>query len=406
MHFKTLPFSFLFPLKKSSMASQQDLLNQIAKLKEELTCTICTGVIDDPHVLVCGHTFCGVCILQWLPTKKICPVCRVAVMRQPVHVNMIQKLSDFFRALDNTKSIERLTRAHWQDLFPTETQSTFIRDIDQDGIIHRCSQCGWELDEDNFCENCQISFDGEINQTIRDDSDHASHFEQDEEDLSGFVVNDDESIVYSDSDTGSIRPPVTINLEESDEESMFATRRSRQNRIIDLSDDDSIQSESMADIPNSEDDESLHYHGPDFGLSEEDDDDDDDDEDEEEYRRQQKRSRYIDDFAESDEEEEEEMTSLPRHETPVDSITRAISQMKSNHITQAPVSIDSSTDTSSDESDAPDYENMTAPLSNSQTISKPTTSTETPKALSEPKGQSSSQKKRKHKQKKNKQKKK
>lgn len=224
------------------------------------------------------------------------------------------------------------------------------------------------MDEDNFCEHCQISFDGEINQTIRDDSDHASHVgQEEEEDLSGFVVNDDESIVYSDSSA--------IEINDSDEEHIHAWRP-RQNRVIAVSDDDdggeTVQSESMYDIPSSseQEDEEIHddhfqYHGHDM---DEDDIENEEgayepyEEDEEvEDRYQQKRSRFIDDYAEEDEEDEEEEPK-PK-ETVLDAITQAIRKMNSSQPAQDPVHIDSSTDTSSDESDAPDYENMTAPLS-------------------------------------------
>ncbi|KAI8091209.1 uncharacterized protein B0P05DRAFT_526559 [Gilbertella persicaria] len=350
------------------MASHQDLLNQITKIKEELHCTICTGVIDDPHVLVCGHAFCGVCILQWLPTKKVCPICRIPVMRQPVHVNIIQKLSDIFKALDNSKPVERLSRQHWVDLFPIENQASLIRDVDQDGVIHRCSNCGWELDEENYCERCQISFEGE--RVDLEDSD-VSHYEQDEENLSGFVVSDDEAIVYSDrhddvlsgdeSTTSASQNPIEINDSDDDDDDMPIRRK--RNPVIPLSDDDDEedQSDSNAshselsyDIPENEAEIMDHFRGPDI--------DDYETEEEEEFPEDpfERRSVYIDDYADESE-EEEERPIVYKTDTIMDSITRAKGKMATTSH-----EIQSSSDTSDDDnSDAPDYENMTAPLSSS-----------------------------------------
>ncbi|KAG2208898.1 hypothetical protein INT47_011038 [Mucor saturninus] len=90
----------------------------------------------------------------------------------------------------------KLTRADWESLYPVENQSTFIRDVDQDGVINRCSNCGWELDEENFCQQCNIQFDhdGSVIAGGSDymHSDAESHLEEEEGDLEDFIVDNDQ----------------------------------------------------------------------------------------------------------------------------------------------------------------------------------------------------------------------
>ncbi len=49
--------------------------------QEEGTCE-CPVCFDNPHTPVtldCHHTFCEVCILEWLEKEQTCPVCRAKV---------------------------------------------------------------------------------------------------------------------------------------------------------------------------------------------------------------------------------------------------------------------------------------------------------------------------------------
>jgi hypothetical protein len=48
-----------------------------------MDCAICTGELDDPFVLSCGHTYCKQCISTWFHggqgSNKRCPICKARI---------------------------------------------------------------------------------------------------------------------------------------------------------------------------------------------------------------------------------------------------------------------------------------------------------------------------------------
>lgn len=76
----------------------------VADLHNELACSICQDFLVHSATVECSHTFCWSCIDTWLRHKKFeCPVCRTAVVREPVRS----------RALDTIvqKSVDQLPKA-------------------------------------------------------------------------------------------------------------------------------------------------------------------------------------------------------------------------------------------------------------------------------------------------------
>lgn len=44
---------------------------------EEFICSICHGVLEDPvQIAVCEHSFCKLCITEWLSKQQTCPLDR------------------------------------------------------------------------------------------------------------------------------------------------------------------------------------------------------------------------------------------------------------------------------------------------------------------------------------------
>ena len=49
------------------------------KISEILSCCICDEVFNNPMRLDCGHTFCFVCLKNWLKKNDQCPNCRTKI---------------------------------------------------------------------------------------------------------------------------------------------------------------------------------------------------------------------------------------------------------------------------------------------------------------------------------------
>ncbi len=62
------------------MAAIKDLnYDFVEDVPEELTCSICTGLLCEPHLMnCCEQQFCKDCLEKWLLRKKACPHCRSA----------------------------------------------------------------------------------------------------------------------------------------------------------------------------------------------------------------------------------------------------------------------------------------------------------------------------------------
>jgi hypothetical protein len=72
---------------------------------ENLTCTICCYILDEPITLSCGHSFCRKCAFNWYITYKrtTCPICRQKIDNKIPKVNVILKA-----ICDSLKDQERI----------------------------------------------------------------------------------------------------------------------------------------------------------------------------------------------------------------------------------------------------------------------------------------------------------
>ena len=68
-----------------SAASERD--ETVGLLEAELKCSICIGLLCRPHVLPCGHAFCGSCIFDHMhlttTDEATCPSCRHPLPKAP-----------------------------------------------------------------------------------------------------------------------------------------------------------------------------------------------------------------------------------------------------------------------------------------------------------------------------------
>lgn len=69
--------------KADTLKTREAILsNFVDTMETELQCSICSELFVQATSLNCAHSFCALCIRQWLAVKKECPVCRAAVTSQ------------------------------------------------------------------------------------------------------------------------------------------------------------------------------------------------------------------------------------------------------------------------------------------------------------------------------------
>ncbi|KAF2069161.1 hypothetical protein CYY_009521 [Polysphondylium violaceum] len=69
------------------MCRSEDLF--VDKVSQHFICPIGKGVIEDPVVTPCGHTFCNACLQNWLNTKRQCPTDRLPVTHKHLIPNCL-----------------------------------------------------------------------------------------------------------------------------------------------------------------------------------------------------------------------------------------------------------------------------------------------------------------------------
>ncbi|KAH9413319.1 E3 ubiquitin-protein ligase NRDP1-like [Dermatophagoides pteronyssinus] len=70
------------------------------EISEELICSICTGVLEDPLTTHCDHLFCNDCINDWLRDHHTCPIDRC-----PLRSCMLKRAPRAIRNLINRLKI-------------------------------------------------------------------------------------------------------------------------------------------------------------------------------------------------------------------------------------------------------------------------------------------------------------
>ncbi|KAG8438963.1 hypothetical protein GDO86_005228 [Hymenochirus boettgeri] len=78
-----------------------DPVPEESSLAEELTCSVCCDLLNDPVMLDCMHHFCRACILRfWDSSHRVsdCPYCRKVMPNRFVRTNhLLQKVVDLVR---------------------------------------------------------------------------------------------------------------------------------------------------------------------------------------------------------------------------------------------------------------------------------------------------------------------
>ena len=51
-----------------------DISTDYVKLQEEVMCSVCRDVLVEPFTLECSHSFCSLCLREWLSRVQVCTV--------------------------------------------------------------------------------------------------------------------------------------------------------------------------------------------------------------------------------------------------------------------------------------------------------------------------------------------
>ncbi|XP_049902305.1 E3 ubiquitin-protein ligase TRIM35-like [Epinephelus moara] len=104
-------------------------------LEEDLCCSVCCDIFEDPVILVCSHSFCKVCLQRWWTEENTteCPLCkRRHTGEEPPPNLVLQKLCESFLQERDQSASEALCSLH------SEKLKLFCLDHQQP-VCHACS---------------------------------------------------------------------------------------------------------------------------------------------------------------------------------------------------------------------------------------------------------------------------
>lgn len=125
-------------LESKCIGYDPNLFLQKPESFEYWVCSICTGVVNKPYDLPCGHLFCSGCLDEAMIRSRKCPQCRLAI---PIQLN----LSNSIRKLINGWSIQcgySSVGCSWNDSIGFEERN----------LIEHNKVCGFQL---KSCEKCE-----------------------------------------------------------------------------------------------------------------------------------------------------------------------------------------------------------------------------------------------------------
>ena len=129
---------------KSELAAKEQLLaereaatentksannSMLVSMQEEFTCVICQELFIRTFTLPCSHSFCELCIKEWMKGKRQqdCPVCRKKITSDPVHSlaldNAISKLEEKLEP-EERKQREEVKESHHKALLKLASAPT------------------------------------------------------------------------------------------------------------------------------------------------------------------------------------------------------------------------------------------------------------------------------------------
>lgn len=150
----------------------------LSKLLDSMICSVCHDYMFVPMMTQCGHNYCYSCLTSWFDSNSTlelsCPQCRASISETPNINSTLQQwlytlLETLYRKEKGNEDFKALQRAKNEsendyksdkkndNLFNGifKTSAIGVVDEDDDGIL-RCSNCHWELEDDDegMCPHC------------------------------------------------------------------------------------------------------------------------------------------------------------------------------------------------------------------------------------------------------------
>lgn len=128
--------------KEQLLAKQQDAAedtkncdkSMLLFMQEEFTCVICQELFIRTFTLPCSHSFCELCIKEWIKGKRQrdCPICRKKITADPVHslvldnaiLKIVEKLGP-----EERKEREKVTEEHKNALLRLNSSSATTKAV-------------------------------------------------------------------------------------------------------------------------------------------------------------------------------------------------------------------------------------------------------------------------------------
>lgn len=184
----------------------------LSKLLDSTICSICHDYMFVPMMTQCGHNYCYSCLTSWFDSNSTlelsCPQCRASISETP---NLNSALQQWLDTLLDTLHRKEKDNKDFQVLHDAknETESAYksdkkndnlfngifktsaigVVDEDDDGIL-RCSNCHWELEDDDegMCPHCN----SRIRSRMTTNGIPQRHTSEDEEDEEGSETSEGE----------------------------------------------------------------------------------------------------------------------------------------------------------------------------------------------------------------------
>ena len=133
-----------------------------------LECKICFRIYNDvrkPIILLCGHTFCSLCVLALSPEEGFCPTCRknilISFQKLPVNYALLELALSFEESNSSASAIKEVKQTFSADSYCKNHKEQLIKYWCKTSEEWLCEDCveNHKHKESNALSNCLENVD-------------------------------------------------------------------------------------------------------------------------------------------------------------------------------------------------------------------------------------------------------